>query len=139
MYCTVKLCVNKIFFNCTLCVYCQKCWSESSIHHCEVRLPVRACTLLFSALIRCHKYIILVKVSSSIWYMSLAAQQQPRWRLKVQLQSHFSQVRGPCHWTGIRWRNGEKGKREKQVRHGGHRWDVAANEHARSVHFICVN
>lgn len=57
-------------------------------------------TWLFRVLMSFHRDFILVKVSSSSWCMSPAAQQQPRWRLKVQLQSHLSQVRGSFHLTG---------------------------------------
>lgn len=80
----------------------------SSVYVCS---PVSSCTLWFSVLIPCHKYFILMKVSSSNWNISVAAQQQPR-SLKAQLQSHLSQVTGPFHWTGIGWRNGERGKEE---------------------------
>lgn len=62
--------------------------------------PVSDCTLPFSVLMSCHKKVILSKISSSNWSMSLAAQQQPRCWLKVQLQSDVSQVRAPFQLTG---------------------------------------
>lgn len=70
------------------------------VYHQFDLFPESSRTLLFSVLTPCHKCFILKKVSSSISYMSLAAQQQPRWRLKVQLQSHLSHVRGSFHLPG---------------------------------------
>lgn len=80
-------------------------------------LPVRLFILCDNVLISCHRNLILMKVSSSTLYISLAAQQQPRWWLKAQLQSIVLwQVRGPSYWTGCR--NGK----ERQKREGG--WGV---------------
>lgn len=73
-------------------------------------------TLLPSVLTLFHRDFNLVKVSSSNWYMSLAAQQHPRWRVKVQLQSHLSQVSGSVHLTGKRWRDGGK-QQQHQGKH----------------------
>lgn len=87
--------------------HCQTCWAK--IYHLSLWMcsPVSSFTLLFSVLTASHKYFILVKVSSSMLNISLAAQQQPRWRWKVQLQFHLLQVRGSFHLTGIGWRDGE--------------------------------
>lgn len=57
-------------------------------------------TLLLSVLMSCHKDCTLAKAASSSWYMSLAAQQQPRWRVNAQSQSHVSQLRGWLNLTG---------------------------------------
>lgn len=65
----------------------------------SIGVPESAFTLLFRDIIFSHKHFILLKLSSSTWYISLAAQQQPRWRLKGQSQSHLLQVRDMSHLT----------------------------------------
>lgn len=53
------------------------------IYHQFDLFPESSRTLLFSVLTPCHKWFILKKVSSSISYMSLAAQRQPHWQLSA--------------------------------------------------------
>lgn len=75
-------------------------------------------TLLLNVLISCHKDCTLAKAASSSWYMSLAAQQQPRWRVKAQSQSHVSQLRGWLHltgkwWEAAGWNDGNRSRRAR--------------------------
>lgn len=71
-------------------------------------VPDRARTLALRLLTSEHTYLSLVTRSSCNWNKSLAPQQQPLWRLKVQLQSQGSQVSVPTHLTETGWREGSE-------------------------------